>query len=179
MPHILTLCGSLRAASSNRSLLRAAEQLAPAGVTFEHYEDVGTLPHFNPDLEAGPLPEAVTTLRAKIGAADAILISCPEYARGIPGAFKNALDWLVGGHEFPGKPIALFNASARASDALAALRLVLTTMSGRVIDEAGITVSLLAKNMEAEAIAADPAIRVVIEAGLAKLLAAIEDRQSD
>lgn len=174
MPHILTLCGSLRAASSNRSLLRAAERLAPAGATFEHCEDVGALPPFNPDLEAGPLPGPVVVLRAKIAAADAILISCPEYARGIPGAFKNALDWLVGGHEFPGKPIALFNASARASDAQAALRLVLTTMSGRVVDEAAITVALLAKNMDGEAIAADPTLRPVIEGGLAALIAAID-----
>ncbi|MBN9026847.1 MAG: NAD(P)H-dependent oxidoreductase [Rhizobiales bacterium] len=174
MVHVLTLCGSLRAASSNRSLLRAAELIAPAGVTFEHYEGIGELPHFNPDIEAGPLPVRVATLRARVDNADALLISCPEYARGIPGAFKNALDWLVGGHEFPGKPIALFNASPRASDAQSQLRLVLTTMSGRVVDEAAISVALIAKGMEAEAIAADPALRPTIETGLAALLSAVQ-----
>lgn len=178
MPHVLTLCGSLRAASSNRSLLRAAERIASEGVTFEHYEGIGDLPHFNPDLEAQPLPAPVAELRGRIERADAILISCPEYARGIPGSFKNALDWLVGGHEFPGKPIALFNASPRASDAQAALRLVLTTMSGRVIDEASIAVALLAKSRDAEAIAADPDMRPILERGLTALLAAIESPQS-
>ncbi|WEK50683.1 MAG: NAD(P)H-dependent oxidoreductase [Candidatus Kaistia colombiensis] len=172
MAHVLTLCGSLRAASSNRSLLRATERIAPVGVVFEHFDGIGELPHFNPDIEAGPLPAPVAHFRARVGHADALLISCPEYARGIPGAFKNALDWLVGGHEFPGKPIALFNASPRASDAQAALRLVLSTMSGRVVDEAAITVALLSMGMEAEAIAADPALRPKIEAGLAALLAA-------
>lgn len=171
-PHVLTLCGSLRAASSNRSLLRATELIAPAGVTFEHFEGIGDLPHFNPDIEAGRLPATVADFRARIGRADALLISCPEYARGIPGAFKNALDWLVGGHEFPGKPIALFNASPRASDAQAQLRLVLTTMSGRVIDDAAIAVALIAKGMDAEAIVADPVLRPRIEAGLATLLSA-------
>jgi len=170
MAHILTLCGSLRAASSNRSLLRATELLAPAGVVFEHFDGIGELPHFNPDIEAGTLPAPVAALRARVENADALLISCPEYARGIPGAFKNALDWLVGGHEFPNKPIALFNASPRASDAQAQLRLVLTTMSGRVVDDAAIAVALIAKGMEAEAIAADPVLRPRIETGLAALL---------
>jgi chromate reductase len=179
MPHVLTLCGSLRAASSNRTLLRATEFVAPKSVVFEHYESLGELPHFNPDLETVPLPAAVAELRARIERADAILISCPEYARGIPGSFKNALDWLVGGHEFPEKPIALFNASPRASDAQAALRLVLTTMSGRVIDEASIAIPLLSKSRDAEAIAADPDMRPILERGLAALLAAIEPPQSD
>ncbi len=178
MPKILTLCGSLRAASSNRTLLRAAEKTAPAGVVFEHFEGLGDLPHFNPDIEAGLLPAPVADLRARIEAADAILISCPEYARGIPGSFKNGLDWLVGGHELPGKAVALFNASPRASDAQAALRLVLTTMSARVVDEACIAVALLAGNREAEAIAADPELRPILERGLAALLAVIEPPQS-
>ena len=178
MPLVLTLCGSLRAQSSNRSLLDAAERVAPEGVRIEHFRAIDRLPHFNPDVEQAGLPEEVADLRRRVGAADAILISCPEYARGIPGAFKNALDWLVGGSEFPGKPIALFNASPRASDAQAALRLVLTTMSGRVIDEAGLAVALLAKGLTAEAIAADPVFRSQLVAGLGRLIAAIEADQA-
>ena len=178
MPLILTLCGSLRTQSSNRSLLGAAGRLAPVGVAFDHYTAIDRLPHFNPDIEHTALPVEVADLRRRVGAADAILISCPVYARGIPGSFKNSLDWLVGGHEFPGKPIALFNASPRASDAQAALRLVLTTMSGRVVDEASIAVALLAKSRDAEAIAADPDMRPILERGLAALLAAIEPPQS-
>jgi NAD(P)H-dependent FMN reductase len=63
-------------------------------VVIEHYHDLGRLPHFNPDLEEGPPPE-VLELRERVGQAGGLLISCPEYARGIPGSFKNALDWLV------------------------------------------------------------------------------------
>lgn len=173
MPSILTLCGSLRAASSNRSLLRAAEHVAPHGVRFDHFEGLAELPHFNPDLESAGLPAPVAAFRNRVAAADAILISCPEYARGIPGSFKNALDWLVGGAEFPGKPVALFNASPRASDAQAALRLVLTTMSGRVIEEATVTVALLAKGLDAGAIVADPSIRAQLVVGLDRLIASI------
>ena len=81
------------------------------------------------------------------------MISCPEYALGIPGSFKNAFDW--GSLNFPGKLVAIFNASPRASEAQAALRLVLTTMSARLVDGASISVQLLSKGMNAEAIATD------------------------
>ena len=157
MVRLLAVSGSLRQASSNSILLRAAELLCPEGVQVAHYEGIGDLPHFNPDLLEDP-PEVVIALRAIIGQADGLLISCPEYARGIPGAFKNMLDWLVSSEEFPGKPVALFNASPRASHAQAALRLVLETMSASIIEQASITVNLLSSQSSAEGIAADPVI---------------------
>ena len=161
MVRLLAISGSLRLASSNTSLLQAAELLAPAGTSIAHYREIGRLPHFNPDLD-GHIPDIVVALRAQIEEADGLLIACPEYARGIPGSFKNMLDWLVGSLSFPGKPVALFNASPRASAAQAALRLVLETMSARVVNDASITVQLLSKGMNADVIAADPAIAAVI-----------------
>ncbi|MDQ0395449.1 NADPH-dependent FMN reductase [Labrys monachus] len=173
MIRLLALSGSLRARSSNGALLEAAALLAPAGMRIEPFAGIGALPHFNPDLEAGALPDAVRALRERVGAADGLLISCPEYARGIPGSFKNALDWLVGGPEFPGKPVALFNASPRASDAQTALRLVLRTMSGRVVEEASLTVPLLAAGLDGEAIAAQAGIAAAIVASLQAFARAI------
>jgi chromate reductase len=158
---LLALSGSLRAASSNKSLLQAAALLAPPDVQIDLYSDVGRLPHFNPDLDdetQDKVSQVVRDFRDLVGLADGLLISCPEYARGIPGSFKNALDWLVGGETFFEKPVALFNASPRARDAQAALRLVLQTMSARVIDAASIEALLLARGMDAQAIAKDPAI---------------------
>jgi len=173
MIRLLALSGSLRARSSNAALLGAAAMLAPAGVAIELFEGIGDLPHFNPDLESEALPPVVAAFRARIGAAEGLLISCPEYARGIPGSFKNALDWLVGSAELPGKPVALFNASPRASDAQAALRLVLATMSARLVEEAGLTLPLLAKGLEAQAIAADAALAEAIRVALATFALAI------
>ena len=83
------------------------------------------------------------------------MISCPEYARGIPGSFKNMLDWLVASVEFPGKPVALINTSPRASDAQAALTLVLETMSATIIRDACITLQLLGKQSDPATIARD------------------------
>jgi len=173
MIQLLALSGSLRARSSNGALLEASMRLAPAGMRIDLFDGIGALPHFNPDIEAGELPAPVLALRARVDAADGLLISCPEYARGIPGSFKNALDWLVGGAEFPGKPIALFNASPRASDAQAALRLVLRTMSGRVVEEASMTVPLLASGLDAGGIAAEPGLAATITASLEAFAAAI------
>jgi chromate reductase len=107
------------------------------------------------------------------------LISCPEYAGGIPGSFKNALDWLVGSLSFPGKLVAIFNASPRASEAQAALRLVLATMSARLVDGASISVQLLSKGMNAEAIATDSHISGVLVKALHAFAVAIADGRSN
>jgi chromate reductase len=155
MSTLLALSGSLRAVSSNTSLLQAAALLAPPGLRIEFYEGIGSLPHFNPDLEAA-LPQTVVEWRNRIGEVDGLLISCPEYARGIPGSFKNALDWLVASDTLPGMPVALFNASPRASEAQAALRLVLETVSTVIVEDASLCVPLLAKGLDAQAIAATP-----------------------
>lgn len=172
----LAISGSLRASSSNAALLRAAARLAPPGVEVDVYEGVATLPHFNPDVEEGPapLPAAVLDLRGRVGAADGLLISCPEYARGVPGAFKNALDWLVGSAEFPGKPVALLNASPRATDAQAALALILTTMSARLVADAAVTVPVSGRGLDAVDIAADPALAGPLRAALAAFAQAVE-----
>ena len=177
MLHLLAISGSLRAVSSNTSLLQATALLAPAHISITQYQGLNQLPHFNPDIDH-PLPAQVIDLQEQIAQADGLLISCPEYARGIPGSFKNALDWLVGSLDFPGKPVALFNASPRASDAQAALRLVLRTMSADIVEPASISAPLLARGLDARAIAADPAIAPLIHAALAAFELHIRHRDS-
>jgi NAD(P)H-dependent FMN reductase len=140
---VLCLCGSLRRLSSNRAALQAAQQLAPPTLQLVLYDGLGALPLFNPDDESGPLPSPVLDLRRAVGTADALLIACPEYAHGVPGAFKNLLDWLVGSLEFPGKPVLLLNASARASHhAQASLAEILSTMSAQLWRQQPVSVGL-------------------------------------
>ena len=91
-----------------------------------------SVPPFNPDLDTDTAPVGVVRFRAALEACDAILICSPEYAHGVSGVLKNALDWIVGSGELMDKPIALINASGRATLAYASLRETLTTMSGRV-----------------------------------------------
>lgn len=135
---ILALSGSLRAASNNTLLLRAVARIAPRDIQVALYPSLGDLPLFNPDIEF-PHPPSVAALREAISIADAILIASPEYAHGVSGVMKNALDWMVGNESFVQKPVALLNAAPRASHAYLALRETVTMMSSRVVDEACIT----------------------------------------
>ncbi|HVC15788.1 MAG TPA: NADPH-dependent FMN reductase [Rhodanobacter sp.] len=141
--HVLCLSGSLRRVSSNTAALEAAQQLAPATLELELYQGLGTLPLFNPDDDAEPLPVPVQSLRDAVGHADALLIACPEYAHGVPGAFKNLLDWLVGSVEFPGKRVLLLNTAARGSyHAQEALAEILYTMSAQLLMAQPVPVAL-------------------------------------
>ena len=153
---ILTLCGSLRAQSSNRALLRAYVQLSPPGVVFEHYEKLALLPHFNPDLDGETVPREVEVLRGLIGAADALVISTPEYAHGLPGAFKNALDWLVSDPAFAGKPVVILHAARGSTWALDSLMEVLRTMSARIIEPAPVSLPLGSNQLDEDAVLARP-----------------------
>jgi chromate reductase len=134
--HVLGISGSLRANSSNARLLRAAAAVAPPGMEVEVYEGLATLPHFNPDDdgEGAVPPPPVANLREAVGRADAIVISSPEYAHGVPGSLKNALDWLVSSEEIVGMPIALLNASPVGGEWVeSALAETLRTMSTTVV----------------------------------------------
>lgn len=176
MIDVLAISGSLRAASLNTTLLRAAQGVAPRGMAIELYEGLGSLPLFNPDLDPSNLASVIAFL-TRAERADGLLIACPEYARGIPGAFKNALDWLVGSQTFSGKCVALFNASPRATEAQAALRLVLETMALVIVEPASVTVPLPDPDATAAEIAADSIAGPTITRALAAFAEALRSRQ--
>ncbi len=171
--HLLAISGSLRARSSNTIVLKALARLAPPECELRLYEGLSSLPLFNPDLDVEPLPAPVTALRTLIGAADGVIICSPEYARGVAGALKNALDWLVSSSEFPDKPVALINASQRATDADRALRLTLTTMSARLVEPASIRIDMLGRNLDEDGVVADAALSARLRAALDSFRAAI------
>lgn len=109
---ILGFAGSLRKGSYNKSLLSAALEMVPKEATLEIF-DLEGIPPFNQDLESKP-PEKVKEFKAKIGAADAILMATPEYNYSIPGVLKNAIDWAsrpYGDNAFDGKPVGVMGAS--------------------------------------------------------------------
>ena len=109
---ILGIAGSLRKQSFNRSLLRAAQELAPEGTTIETFE-LDDIPSFNQDEEGNP-PAKVVELKQRIRSADAILFVTPEYNYSVPGVLKNAIDWAsrpYGDSAWNGKPVAVIGAS--------------------------------------------------------------------
>jgi NAD(P)H-dependent FMN reductase len=139
--NVLAISGSLRAASINSAFCRVAALLAPPSLAITVFDGVGGLPLFNPDLETRP-PPAVQDWRAAVGRADALIVASPEYAHGLSGPMKNALDWLVSFEGCVYKPVALVNTSPRAQHAYAALREVAQTMSLVIVDEASVTLAL-------------------------------------
>ena len=178
---ILAVSGSLRTASSNTALLRAAARLAPEGVEVILYEGLASLPHFNPDLDdldAGTAPPAVMDFRSRLDASDGVLISSPEYAHGVPGALKNAIDWVVSSGEIYEKPVALLNASMAATHAYASLAETLTTADANLIEEASVRVGLPTNRMDEAGILADPKISGELREAVAALTRAIELRRA-
>lgn len=169
---ILAISGSLRAASNNSALLRAVARLAPPGIVVELFSDLGKLPLFNPDIETTN-PLVVVRFRAQLIAADAVLIASPEYAHGVTGSLKNALDWMVGCEAFVNKPVALLNASPRAVHAHASLKETVAVMSALIVEESSIMVPILGSGLDEEGIIAHPDISRRLIESLRSLDAAV------
>jgi chromate reductase, NAD(P)H dehydrogenase (quinone) len=143
MTRILAISGSLRAKSTNKSLLLAIAAIAPKDIEISIFDGIQDLPYFNPDLdiEGAVLPREVQKLRQEIAGSSAIIFSTPEYAHGIPGVLKNALDWLVSSTEFLGKPVGLFFGSAGDPRfARESLIEILNTMSVRIVPGAVVNI---------------------------------------
>jgi NAD(P)H-dependent FMN reductase len=174
---ILGLSGSLRAASVNSMLLRAIQQLAPGDIQFSIAAGLGELPLFNPDLEAR-LPARVVAFHQAVAAADALLFASPEYAHGVTGTIKNALDWLVGFEPFANKIVAVLNASPRAHHADDALRETLRTMAAVIIEPASIAIPLLGAGHDESAIVASTSLAPAIRASLRAIQLAVASRRS-
>ena len=170
--NVLALCGSLRRASINAALLRAAARLAAPAADIEVADWLGRLPLFNPDLEA-EMPLPVQALHLAVAHADAIVIATPEYAHGVSGAIKNTLDWLVSFEPFIHKPVAVINASPRAHHADDALRETLRTMSAGLVGERSFAVELLGARMDEDAMVAAPGVAAVVTEALDALRAEI------
>lgn len=174
MTRILAISGSLRAGSSNTEVLRALAALAPAGVQFDLYDGLAGLPHFSPDLEQPELPPPVSELRRRVAEADVLLISSPEYAHGVPGSLKNALDWLVSGFEFVALPVALVNPSPHSLYAQAALLETIRTMSAELVTPEAVTIPLTGRRLSSDAILAEPALAAPLGALMQSLVAAAQ-----
>lgn len=169
---ILAISGSLRKLSLNSMLLRAMSRLAPSNVKINVYSGLGDLPLFNPDIEVSD-PKIVADLRMQIFSADAVIISSPEYAHGVTGAMKNALDWMVGCEAFLNKPVALLNASPRAIHAHASLLEILTVMSSRLINEACVTLPIIGYKLNEDEIVTHLEISQIIHSVINSLQNAV------
>jgi chromate reductase len=172
---LLALSGSLRKASYNTAAIEALKELAPEEVEVA-IGKIGNLPLFNPDRENEFIPE-LAQLKSSLADASGLIIASPEYAHGISGPMKNALDWLVSGAEFPYKPIMLINTSPRAHHAQDALKEVLTTMSGTVIEKACVSIPLLSSNLNRAGIIENEMFSSALKTALKVFCTEIKDQE--
>jgi chromate reductase len=139
--NILAISGSLKSTSANTNIFRAISKISPSNVMVNIFDALDKLPHFNPEL-ANDI-EAVNIFRQQLNMADGVIFSTPEYAFGVPGVLKNALDWVVSSGELNKKPVAAISASPLYSGgdkALASLLLTLSALGARI--DAGSSVSI-------------------------------------
>jgi len=152
--HILAISGSLRNTSSNTNILKACAALAPDGVKITLYEGLDKLPYFSPELDAeGAIPvTTVQDFREQLKKADAVIFCTPEYAFGVPGVLKNALDWIVSSGELYDKPTAVISASPLATGgdkANASLVQTLTVMSAIIKEDNKLLIPVVRTKMDA------------------------------
>ncbi|OXL85028.1 hypothetical protein BCV73_19420 [Paenibacillus sp. SSG-1] len=143
---ITAISGSLRRQSSNTSLIHALYPLAPETMEISIFEGIGDLPHFNPDMDGDDPAPSVVRLRDTIRQADGVIISTPEYAHGVPGVLKNALDWLVSSGEFVYKPVAVVSGSPMETGgekAHESLQMTLRMMTADLVEGGSFTVPFL------------------------------------
>lgn len=153
--HILGISGSLRNTSTNTNIIKACAKLAPPGVEITLYEGLDKLPYFSPELDTEtsiPVP-TVKELREQLKRADAVIVCTPEYAFGVPGVLKNALDWIVSSGEFYDKKTAVISASPLATGgdkAHASLVQTLTVMSAKITDNSKLIIPTVRVKMDGE-----------------------------
>ncbi len=165
--HVFAVAGSLRRASFNRALLRAAVDLAPEGMTFDVYEDLGSIPPYDDDVRAQGLPATVVDLIARIGKADAILFATPEYNYSVPGVLKNGIDWASRGkpQPFAGKACAILGANPAAFGGVRAqyhLRQICVYLDMHPVNKPEVFVTFATEKFDAEGRLTDAPTREVV-----------------
>jgi chromate reductase len=180
---ILTISGSLRVKSTNTALVRALTSLAPEDAEVVMAEGIAALPHFSPELDGAAAPVSVIEWRRQLEEADGVLICTPEYAFGMPGSLKNALDWVVASGELWRKPVAVISASPSAlggEKAHAALLLTLTALESQIVEAASLTIPFVSTKVNAEGTVTDEATMQSLKSSLDALVQAIRlPKQSD
>ena len=168
---ILGISGSLREGSSNHALLSQITRLDEA-LALTIYHGVARLPHFSPDLDTADVPAEVRAFRQAVRDSDGVIISSPEYAHGVPGSLKNALDWLVRSGELINKPLVLWSASPSGAEFVHPQLLeICRTMSANVLTQASLKIPRARQALDAEGRLADEQLARDLKQSLAALRA--------
>lgn len=176
--NVVGMVGSLRRHSLSGALMRAAQDVAPAGMTID-VVDISALPMYNEDLRADGFPPDVTAVRDRLGAADAVILSSPEYNRSVPAVLKNAIDWGSRSPDqcFDGKPVTIMTSSPGGLGGALAnyhLRQVFVYLNGQVLNGPEVMVGNAKAKFDADGTLVDPATRDFLAVHLRRFAEFIE-----
>ncbi len=175
---ILAIPGSTRQFSTNQSLLHAIEDLFHEQLVMKIFRGLSDIPHFNPDLDTETPPAAVADFREQLKEADGILICTPEYAMGVPGSLKNAIDWTVSSMEFSHKPVALITASSSGHKAHYSLLETLKVIESAFPEESQLLISFVKTKVKDDKIV-DPGTLEQVKKVVSSLIKTIDQRNNE
>jgi NAD(P)H-dependent FMN reductase len=167
---ILAISGSLRPNSSNSKIIQYIAGIVPENTAYTIYNELASIPAFD-DAEA--IPATVIAWRRSLQNADAVLICTPEYAFGIPGALKNAIDWTVSSGELVNKPLALITAATGGDKAHAAFLQIFTALSANIAVNGALLIPFIKTRLDVNGNIVDEKIRLGIQQLLIGLIAAV------
>lgn len=168
---ILALSGSLRPTSTNTKLIKEIQRWAPADIEFIIYQHLATLPAFDDSAEEG---DAVANWRRQLAEADGVFLCSPEYAFGIPGALKNAIDWTVRTGELVNKPLALVTAASNGEKAHAAWLQIFSALSSNIPEGGALLIPFIKTKLNEKGEITDAATKAAVESVLQALINAIK-----
>ena len=152
---IFAISGSTREKSTNLNLIYAIKELAKDIFDIEIFNEIANLPQFNPDLDIDPAPQTISVFRKKVKQAGGVLICTPEYAMGVPGTLKNAIDWTVSSAEFSKKPVALITASSMGEKAHTSLLETLKIIECNITNDTQLLISFAQTKINSDAMITD------------------------
>lgn len=169
---VLAISGSTRQHSANSSIIKAITRLSEGLFDIQIYEGLATLAHFNPD-HLNNVPAEVSDFKAQLHHADAVLICTPEYAAGVPGVLKNAIDWTVSSMEFARKPVALITAGTSGKIAHRSLLDTLLLIEAKITAETQLVISSVRTKLGADNTITDPETLAKVQALIRELKVAV------
>lgn len=178
--NILAISGSLRAASTNTSLLRAIANLARSETTVNLYNGLDDLPHFSPERDTDQALEAIKSLRTQLREADAVIVCTPEYIHGMPGVLKNMLDWIASSGEFVHKPTGIISAGPSDTGGMrahAALSHTLDVLMAITPEKASLIVPFVRQRLDANDQLIDPVLAQELQDVLSALAEIVEQQK--
>ena len=173
---ILAISGSTRTSSANLNIIRHISELCRDTADIRIFQGLTEIPHFNPDIDNDLPPTAVSEFRQQLKESDGVLICTPEYAMGVPGTLKNAIDWTVSSCEFSHKPVALITASSVGQNGHRSLLETLRIIECDIPEESQLLISFVKTKMNGEGEISDAATLQNVQRLMASLIMTIEDK---